>query len=586
MKNLIRNLNINAIVAGVLVCCTLLMAAQAALRVATNQIGEESIRSLHRINVEELHEIFRAITQLNQGRIEMNLGADELSAGRKLSAGTYLEKAGPLLKSAGEQFAAVSKAHTEKGTSDEFEQLAAAFPELLGEVQAQYDMLSQDKPDLDGFREVQEDVSFLYDDLNSALIDYLEKAGENSAAIMAVYQDTSESYGIIGTAVLAAVVVILALIYLLLRNAVVKPLDEAVDNLQCIAQADLSHPISDHGRNEIGKLFNAMREVQDSLGDIVVQVRAGSNSIYTGSGEIARGNADLSVRTEQQAASLEETAASMEQLTATVKQNADNARQASGLANDASGTASRGGEVMQQVSSKMQGITESSRKVAEITGMIDSIAFQTNILALNASVEAARAGEQGRGFAVVAGEVRNLAGNSADAARQIKALIERSVSEVEEGSFLVAQAGETMQEVVAAVKRVTDIMDEISAASQEQSSGIEQVSRAVSQMEETTQQNSALVEEASAAAASLEEQARRLEEAVAVFRLSAEHEFSAPARNDTDEPQLSVSRDAGQALAESNGQDTAVRRESKAATPVESSRRETVAATDDEWEEF
>ncbi|WP_323054007.1 methyl-accepting chemotaxis protein [Microbulbifer thermotolerans] len=586
MKNLIRNLNINAIVAGVLVCCTLLMAAQAALRVSTDQIGEESIRSLHRINVEELHEIFRAITLLNQGRIEMNLGADELSAGRKLSAGTYLEKAGPLFESANKMFDAVSKAHTEKGTSEQFDQLAAAFPELLGEVQAQYDMLRQDKPDLDGFREVQEDVSFLYDDLNSALIDYLQKTGEDSAAIMTGYQDKSESYGTIGTTVLAVVVVILALIYLLLRNAVVKPLDEAVDNLQRIAQADLSHPISDHGRNEIGKLFNAMREVQDSLGGIVVQVRAGSNSIYTGSGEIARGNADLSVRTEQQAASLEETAASMEQLTATVKQNADNARQASGLANDASGTASRGGEVMQQVSSKMLGITESSRKVAEITGMIDSIAFQTNILALNASVEAARAGEQGRGFAVVAGEVRNLAGNSADAARQIKALIESSVSEVEEGAALVNQAGETMQEVVAAVKRVTDIMDEISAASQEQSSGIEQVSRAVSQMEETTQQNSALVEEASAAAASLEEQARRLEEAVAVFRLPAGHEFSGAVHSDVDEAQLPVASDTDETFAENYGQDTVARRDTQAAAPTEISRREAAAAVEDEWEEF
>ncbi|WP_189473119.1 methyl-accepting chemotaxis protein, partial [Litchfieldella qijiaojingensis] len=272
--------------------------------------------------------------------------------------------------------------------------------------------------------------------------------------------------------------------------------------------------------NDNGSVLYAMRRMVEQLSGVITGVRESSGSIHVGSREIATGNADLSTRTEEQAAALEQTASSMEELTATVKQNADNARQASCLAQDASSTAERGGEVVERVVKTMHGIAGSSQQVADITGLIDSIAFQTNILALNASVEAARAGEQGRGFAVVAGEVRSLASRSADAAREIKALLEGSVAQVQEGSTLVEEAGSTMREVVAAVRRVTDIMDEISAASEEQSQGIEQVSQAVGQMDQVTQQNAALVEEVSAAAASLEQQASRLEQAVAVFTLA------------------------------------------------------------------
>ncbi|EWH01279.1 methyl-accepting chemotaxis protein [Halomonas sp. BC04] len=282
-----------------------------------------------------------------------------------------------------------------------------------------------------------------------------------------------------GLGLLVLIGFLVVAIYVGLRKTIIRPLNSAVKHLQTISKADLTGKIPEGSHNEIGKLFNAMRNMQQSLVRIVGQVRDGSGSIHIGTREIAGGNADLSSRTEQQAASLQETAASMEEITATVRQNADNARQASGLALDASTTAERGGEVVDRVVQTMGGISASSKKISDITSVIDSIAFQTNILALNASVEAARAGEQGRGFAVVAGEVRNLASRSATAAKEIKELIDGSVAQVKEGSTLAEQAGETMDGVVAAVRRVTDIMDEISAASQEQSDGIEQVSQAV-----------------------------------------------------------------------------------------------------------
>ena len=285
-----------------------------------------------------------------------------------------------------------------------------------------------------------------------------------------------------------------------------------------IADGDLSGAVLIE-QGDKSSLLYAMQRMQDSLTRTVTAVRHGVDEINVGSKEIAAGNTDLSSRTEQQAASLEETAASMEQLASTVKQNAENARQANQLAASASEVAVRGGSAVSEVVDTMQAISASSNKISEIVSVIDGIAFQTNILALNAAVEAARAGEQGKGFAVVAGEVRTLAQRSAQAAKEIKLLIEDSVSKVTVGSGQVERAGTTMQEIVASVKRVTDIMGEISAASEEQSSGIDQVNLAVTQMDETTQQNAALVEQAAAAAGSLEEQAKQLMRAVSVFKL-------------------------------------------------------------------
>lgn len=301
-------------------------------------------------------------------------------------------------------------------------------------------------------------------------------------------------------------------------RSITRPLHQAVALAQAVSQGDLSGEDRAAGSNEVGELLNAQQAMRAHLRPMVAQVRSGADGVALASAEIAQGNMDLSSRTESQASALEETAASMEQLSATVRHNADSAREASLLANSARDVAVQGGEVVGQVVLTMQGIHDSSRKIADIISVIDGIAFQTNILALNAAVEAARAGEQGRGFAVVAAEVRSLAGRSAEAAKQIKQLIDTSVVRVGDGNALVHKAGDTMGDVVAAIQKVSDIVAAISSASQQQASGVAQVGEAVQQMDQATQQNAALVEEMAAAANSLNQQGRELVQAVSLFR--------------------------------------------------------------------
>ncbi len=364
------------------------------------------------------------------------------------------------------------------------------------------------------------DAGGKFDAVHGTLLKLLELQRTESAKEYAEAQTNYQSiFMITATAIVLGIIFAMVVGFILIR-AIVGTLNEAVTVANAVASGDLTSKIVVDSTNETGQLMQALKIMNDNLVDLVSKVRTGTDSIATASSEIASGNSDLSQRTEEQASSLEQTASSMEELTSTVKQNADNARQANQLAAGASEVAVKGGAVVGQVVQTMSSINESSKKIVDIISVIDGIAFQTNILALNAAVEAARAGEQGRGFAVVATEVRTLAQRSAAAAKEIKELINDSVSKVEVGSQLVDEAGATMDEIVNAVKRVTDIMSEISAASQEQSSGIEQVNQAVTQMDEVTQQNAALVEQAAAAAESMQEQARALTHAVTIFKLS------------------------------------------------------------------
>ncbi|WP_428419877.1 methyl-accepting chemotaxis protein [Methylibium sp.] len=322
------------------------------------------------------------------------------------------------------------------------------------------------------------------------------------------------------TALLVGAFVIAGLLALWLIRSTTRPLAEATAIARAVAAGDLAMEFEAKGKNETGVLLGALHDMKTRLAAIVADVRRNAESVATASAQIAQGNNELSARTEEQASALEQTAASMEELSSTVKQNADNAQQGNQLAMGASTVAIKGGQVVGQVVDTMKGINDSSKKIVDIISVIDSIAFQTNILALNAAVEAARAGEQGRGFAVVASEVRSLAQRSADAAKEIKGLITASVERVEQGSALVDQAGTSMSEVVASIRRVTDLMGEISSASKEQSAGVAQVGEAVTQMDQATQQNASLVEESAVAAESLKAQAQQLVRAVAVFKLA------------------------------------------------------------------
>ncbi len=498
------------------------LAALAAVVLGWNNMhaSTAAINALDNLSVQQSNLVKDAYSQMLRATVRLDIVAAQSAAGDKVGAAENNRMVQTLLADAKkkmEAFKAVPKLSDASAQSE-----AELLTSFVGFTTALQDMATAlDKGDAAQYLQIKNTKAGAASGAFFArLNDFADKIQAYSQTILDQARSDSTTIRYIYIALLVLILAVSFGALLFVTRVVLRPLRGVGESFEKIAAGDLTTRVEVNSGNEIGLLMASVKRMQESLIRTVGSVRRGVDEINVGSREISAGNTDLSSRTEEQAASLEETAASMEQLASTVKQNADNARQANQLAASASDVAQRGGSVVSEVVSTMQGISASSRKISEIVSVIDGIAFQTNILALNAAVEAARAGEQGKGFAVVAGEVRSLAQRSAQAAKEIKGLIEDSVTKVGAGSQQVERAGATMQEIVASVKRVTDIMGEISAASEEQSSGIDQVNRAVSQMDEVTQQNAALVEEAAAAAGSLEEQAQRLAEAVAFFKIN------------------------------------------------------------------
>ncbi|MCA8304472.1 methyl-accepting chemotaxis protein [Burkholderia seminalis] len=500
---------------GVLTVFCLFLLAIEALGFWALTSTRSGVDDLSNVAIAQVDAASRATEQLLDARINLSRAGTRMVRGGPKPE-DIIRHAGASLAEADKAFAVLTAAQPVDDTNrarvaalaERYRALRGALGELVQFLDADNIQAFLDQP-----------TQGIQDAYIAELHRFTDYGGASSRAALDTIDGGMLWFKSVGIVLLAAMLAASAAIYAAARRAVVAPLEDAGRHFERIAQGRLDETVRAGGVFEIDRMLRGLAAMQTSIASTVRTVRHASDAIHLGAGEIAGGNADLSARTGTQAASLEETAASMEELTATVRQNTDSARAASALADAALEATSHGGGVVDSVIDRMRGIAQSSGRIAEIISVIDGIAFQTNILALNAAVEAARAGEQGRGFAVVAGEVRSLAQRSAQSAKEIKALIEDSVAQINGGAELVERAGDAMRTVSASITRVVQTMSEITAASVEQSVGIEQVNQAVTQMDQLTQQNAALVEEVAAAAASLNDQTAHLMQAVSVFEL-------------------------------------------------------------------